>query len=275
MGFRSSPLMLDLRENLTGLQQRWFDARLRGKDTRIDDEPSVRIFVMGVNRWRNEQAWPPPAAVEQRWHLHGGAGRDDGGLGPATPAEAEASVFCLEPDDPVPTWGGALLMAGKYLRGPVDQARTESRPDVLLFTSEPLNDDLQVIGRLKLAAWVAADTADTDVVARLCDVHPNGRSYNVVDGIQRLRFREGLDQEKLLTPGEVYPVEVDLWSTAHVFLAGHRLRLQVCASDFPRYDRNPGTGQTSADVDHVVPQRNLIFHDAERPSHLVLPVVTD
>jgi len=166
-------------------------------------------------------------------------------------------------------------MAGKYLRGPVDQIRTESRPDVLLFTSEPLLDPLQVIGRITLVAWVAAETADTDLVGRLCDLHPNGRSYNIADGILRLRFREGLDRARLLTPGEVYRVEVDLWSTAHVFLAGHRLRLQVCASDFPRYDRNPGTGQTSADVDRILPQRNLLFHDPERPSHLVLPVVSD
>jgi putative CocE/NonD family hydrolase len=275
MGFRVSPIMLDLRENLTRLQQRWFDARLLGKATRIDDEPPVRIFVMGVNRWRDEQEWPPRRAVEQRWHLQAGAGGDGGGLGLAAPADSEPSAFHLDPEDPVPTWGGALLMAGKYLRGPVDQIRTESRPDVLLFTSEPLSNPLQVIGRITLVAWVAAETADTDLVGRLCDLHPNGRSYNIADGILRLRFREGLDRAKLMTPGEVYRVEVDLWSTAHVFLAGHRLRLQVCASDFPRYDRNPGTGQTSADVDRILPQRNLLFHAPERPSHLILPVVSD
>ncbi len=275
MGFRASPLMLDLRENLTRLQQRWFDARLRGKDSRIDDEAPVRIFVMGVNRWRDEQEWPPRRAQAQPWHLHGGLSRDSGGLGPASPAESEPSAFHLDPDDPVPTHGGSLLMAGKYTKGPVDQARTEARPDVLLFTSEPLGQPLQVIGRVTLVAWVASQTADTDVVARLCDVHPDGRSYNLMDGILRLRFREGLDRDRLLTPGEVYRVEVDLWSTAHVFLPGHQLRLQVCASDFPRYDRNPGTGQTSADVDRVLPQSNLLFHDRARPSHLVLPVITD
>jgi putative CocE/NonD family hydrolase len=273
MGFRSSPLLLDLKENLTAFQQRWFDARLLGKATHIDEEPPVRIFVMGANRWRDESEWPPRRAAAQRWYLQSGAA--GGGLGLAAPDDSEPSVFRLDPDDPVPTWGGALLMAGKYLRGPVDQARTEARPDVLLFTSEPLPDPLQLIGRLRLVAWVAAQTPDTDVVARLCDVHPNGRSYNVADGILRLRFRQGLDRESLLVPGEVYRVEVDLWSTAHVFLAGHRLRLQVCASDFPRYDRNPGTGQTSADVDRVLPQRNLLFHDPEHPSHLVLPVVSD
>jgi putative CocE/NonD family hydrolase len=271
MGFRASPLLLDLKENLTALQQRWFDARLRGKVTGIDEEPPVRIFVMGLNRWRDEAEWPPRRAVEQHWHLHAGAA--GGGLDLAAAPESEPSSFRLDPDDPVPTWGGALLMAGKYLRGPVDQARTEARQDVLLFTSQPLSEPLQVIGRVTLVAWIAAKTADSDIVARLCDVHPDGRSYNLVDGILRLRFRDGLHHEKLLTPGEVYRVEVDLWSTAHVFMSGHRLRLQVCASDFPRYDRNPGTGQTSAEVDRVLPQSNLLFHDPGHPSHLVLPVV--
>src|SRR5258708_6455355 len=221
MGFRASSLMLDLRENLTRLQQRWFDARLRGKDSRIDAEPPVRIFVMGINRWRDEQAWPPPGAAAQQWHLQGGPARDSGGLGQPGPAESEPSEFRLDPDDPVPTRGGALLMAAKYIRGPVDQARTEARPDVLLFTSEPLSQPLQVIGRVTLVAWVASQSADTDVVARLCDVHPDGRSYNLMDGILRLRFREGLDREKLLTPGEAYRVEVDLWSTPPVFLPAH------------------------------------------------------
>jgi putative CocE/NonD family hydrolase len=278
MGFRSSPMLLDLREDITRLHQRWFDQRLRGKPTGIDDEPPVRLFVMGINRWRDEDEWPLRRAQPQAWHLHAGAGSGDairagGGLSLAPPEASGPSTFCLDPDDPVPTRGGNLLMTGKYLRGPVDQLRTEMRPDVMLFTSEALARPMEVTGRVTLVAWVASETPDADVVARLCDVHPDGCSYNVVDGILRLRFREGLDRERLMTPGEVYRVEVDLWSTAHVFLAGHRLRLHVCASDFPRYDRNPGTGQTSADVDRVLPQRNRLFHEPSRPSHLVLPVV--
>ena len=142
-----------------------------------------------------------------------------------------------------------------------------------LFTSAPLAAPIEVTGRVRLRAWIAASTVDTDVVARLCDVHPGGRSYNVVDGILRLRFREGLDREVPLTPGDPVEVEVDLWSTSHVFLPGHRLRLQVCASDFPRYDRCPGSGETSAVAARILPQRNLLFHDPKRPSHLELPVI--
>jgi putative CocE/NonD family hydrolase len=165
------------------------------------------------------------------------------------------------------------MMGQQYIRGPVDQLRTELRDDVLVFTSEPLTAALTVIGPIKLVAWVSAQTPDTDVVARLCDVQPDGRSFNVVDGILRLRFREGLDRPQPCAPDEVYRVEVDLWSTAHAFLAGHRLRLHVTASDFPRYDRCPGTGQTSADATAILPQRNLLYHDPERASHLLLPVV--
>jgi uncharacterized protein len=267
-GFRASPLFLDLKEDFSKLHQRWFDARMRGRDSGIDGEAPVRVFAMGVNRWRDEQEWPPARAVEQTWHLHG-----DGGLDPAAPAEVAASTFRLDPDNPVPTVGGATLMNGKYLRGPVDQVRVEERDDVLRFTSGVRQEPLEVTGRVRLVAWVASETPDTDVVARLCDVHPDGGSFHVCDGILRLRFRESITHPSLLEPGEVYRVEVDLWSTAHVFLPGHRLRLQVRASDFPRYDRNPGTGQTSAEVDRILPQRNLLFHDPQRASHLVLPVI--
>jgi putative CocE/NonD family hydrolase len=246
---------------------------MKGQHTGIDEEPPVKLFVMGPNRWRSEDEWPPSRATAQRWHLHGGHLHGGGGLTTKPPAESSPSMYELDPDDPVRTWGGSLLMAGKYLRGPVDQARTETHKDVLLFTSAPLEQPLEVCGRVLLHAWVAAGTPDTDLVARLCDVHPGGRSYNVVDGILRLRFREGLDRPKPLTKGEVVEATVDLWSTAYVFAPGHRLRLQVCASDFPRYDRNPGTGETSATATRILPQRNLLFHDPHHPSHLELPVI--
>ncbi|MEA2684123.1 MAG: uncharacterized protein QOK05_2451 [Chloroflexota bacterium] len=267
-GFRASPLFMDLKEDFTRLHRRWFDARMKGGQTGIDEEAPVRIFVMGTNRWREEQEWPPARATPQEWHLHG-----DGRLAPGSQSEVAPSEFRLDPENPVPTVGGAILMTGRYARGPAEQGRVEAHPDVLLFTSEPRDQPLEVVGPLRLVAWVAAETADTDVVARLCDVHPDGRAYHLCDGILRLRFREGPADPHLLEPGEVYRVEVDLWSIAHVFLPGHRLRLQVRASDFPRYDRCPGTGQTSADVDRVLPQRNLLFHDPARPSHLVLPVI--
>ena len=171
------------------------------------------------------------------------------------------------------TLGGNLMMSAPHVKGPREQARTEAHADVLLFTSAPLDAPLELRGGVRLVCWVAAETADSDVVARLCDVHPDGASYNVVDGILRLRFRDSLAEPRPMPRGEPVRVTVDLWSTAHVFAAGHRLRLQVCASDFPRYDRCPGDGRPSADADRVLRQVNRVFHDAERPSHLELPVL--
>jgi putative CocE/NonD family hydrolase len=269
-GLRASGLTIDLREDLTGLHRRWFDARLRGAKTGIDDEPPVKLFVMGRNRWRHEDGWPLARARAERWYAQA-----DGSLAPRPPASADAPprAFWLDPDDPVPTTGGAFLMAPSYPRGPVEQARVEARPDVLAFTSAPLESDYEVTGRVRFVAFVAAETPDADVVVKLCDVHPDGRSYNVVDGVRRLRFRDSLEAPAPAKPGEVYRVEVDLWSTSHVFLPGHRLRVLVAGSDFPRYDRCPGTGEGSAAAGRVVPQRTRLFCDAARASYVELPFV--
>jgi len=268
-GFRASGILLDLKEDMTGLHRRWFDARLKGIPSGIDDEPPVKLFVMGRNRWRSEDTWPLARAKTQRWHVHA-----SGALSERPPERSEPSVFTLDPDDPVPTHGGSLLMNGSHIRGPRDQARIEARPDVLVFTSEPMDSELEVTGRVRFNAWVSAETVDTDVVARLCDVGVDGRSFNIMDGILRLRFRDGLYDPKPLTPGEPVQVSVDLWSTSHVFLPGHRIRLHVCASDFPRYDRCPGSGESSTVAKKVLPQRNQLFHDPDRPSYVELPVVT-
>jgi hypothetical protein len=273
-GMRANGILLDLREDLTGLHRRWFDARLRGQPTGIDDEPPVKLFVMGRNRWRSEDEWPLRRARSENWYPTAG-----GGLTRAAPsaesgaAGTDPAIFTLDPDDPVPTTGGNLLMHPAYLRGPVEQSRVQARPDVLVFTSDPLTEDYEVTGRVGFVAYVAAETVDTDVVARLCDVRPDGTSYNVVDGIRRLRFRDSLAQPVPATPGQVYRLDVDLWSTSHVFRPGHRLRLHVAASDFPRYDRCPGTGESSATATRVLSQRNRLFLDASRPSHLELPAV--
>ena len=266
-GVRASGAALDLRGDLTDLHRRWFDARLRGSDRSIDEEPPVRIFVMGENRWRDLEAWPPSNTAERRMHLHAGGGLAERAPGPGAP-----SPFALDPENPVRTRGGAVLLPAGYLRGPVEQALRERHPDVRLFTSDPLERPLLVLGRVTLEAWVATSTPDSDVVARLCDVNPDGRSYNVVDGILRLRFRESLATPRPMVPGTPVRISVDLWSTAHRFAAGHRLRLQVCASDFPRFDRCPGTGESSFAATRIEPQRNVVLHDAEHPSALLLPV---
>lgn len=241
----------------------WSDevlAFLRGHLT--DDAPSqvsspVRIFVMGRNAWRDEEAWPLERARTERWNLHA-----DGGLSAAAaPADATSSEIDYDPADPVPTWGGPLGLGPG--RGPFDQAPVESRDDVLVFTSEVLEKDLEVTGRIRVRLHVQSSAPSTDWVARLCDVDPDGRSLNLCDGI--LRVHSGAD--------EVQEIEIDLWSTSNVFLAGHRLRVQITNSCFPRWDRNLNTGDQLGTEFVTAHQR--LYHDAGRPSYIELPVVAE
>jgi len=215
----------------------------------------VRIFVMGRNEWRDEATWPLERARTQRWHLHAGGVLSTTALTvDATPSEVD-----YDPADPVPTWGGPLGLGPG--RGPVDQAVVESRSDVLVFTSDVLEEDLEVTGRVRVRLHVQSSAPSTDWVARLCDVDPNGLSVNLTDGI--LRVQEGAD--------EVHEIEIDLWSTSNVFLAGHRLRVQITNSCFPRWDRNLNTGHQDRPAFATAHQH--LFHDASRPSFIELPVV--
>ncbi len=227
--------------------------------TDLDPEPAsdapVRIFVMGRNEWRNEQEWPLARARAERWQLAAG-----GGLGPEAPAaDAPPSEFVYDPADPVPTVGGPIVMSLGYVPGPLDQRDVEAREDVLVFTSEPLAADLEVIGRVRVVLHVESSAPSTDWVARLCDVHPDGRSFNLLDGI--VRVAEGADAPQR--------VEIDLWSTANAFLAGHRLRVHVTSSSFPRWDRNLNTGDQRSARFEVARQR--VHHDASWIEQPVVP----
>ncbi len=210
---------------------------------------------MGVNQWRALDRWPPPA-VDSRWHLRAG-----GGLSPQPPdADEPADSFRHNPADPVPTCGGALLLTSDFPAGPFDQSAVESRSDVLVYTSEPLTNPVEVIGRVR-ASIVAASTAPgADWVVRLCDVDPAGVSRNLVDGVLRVETDAGPASH-----------EIDLWSTAHVFLPGHRIRVQVTSSNFPRWDRNLGGTRGSADPDAGSAGQS-VHHDAVRCSWVSMPV---
>lgn len=215
----------------------------------------VRIFVMGRNEWRDEATWPLQRARTDRWHLHA-----DGGLGTTAPtSDAHPSEIDYDPAHPVPTWGGPLGVGPG--RGPFDQAIVESRPDVLVFTSDVLEEDLEVTGPIRVRLHVQSSAPSTDWVARLCDVDANGRSLNLTDGI--LRIHSGAD--------DVQEIEIDLWSTSNVFLAGHRIRVQITNSCFPRWDRNLNTGDQNEP--RFTTAHQTLFHDADRPSYIELPVV--
>jgi putative CocE/NonD family hydrolase len=268
-GMRANGASLDLREDLTSLQLRWFDRWLKDERNGVDEEAPVRIFVQGVNRWRDEAAWPLARAKSAKLYL-----RADRALSWQAPGAKESGdAYVYDPNDPCPTCGGALLMPGVYRRGPVDQSPILSRADVLTYTSAALESDLEVTGPVTFVLFAASDARDTDWVVKLCDVHPDGRTLNVTDGVLRASYRESDAERRLLQPGAVVRYEIALQPTSMLLRAGHRLRVLVTSSDFPRYDRNPNTGELGIEARAFMTARQHIFHDSERASHLVLPII--
>jgi putative CocE/NonD family hydrolase len=269
-GFGAQVAAIDLKTDLGALQLRWFDHWLKGLDTGIMAEPPVSLFVMGANVWRAEPAWPLARAADTPYYLRAG-----GLLSPEGPGAEAPDGFTYDPADPVPTRGGALLMPPEYPPGPFDQRPLEARPDVLVYSTPPLERATEVTGPVRVRLWAASSAPDTDFVARLTDVYPDGRSINLADGIVRARYRAfgSGAPPSLIEPGRAYAYGLDLWATSNVFAAGHRIRLQVTSSCFPRWDRNPNTGHAfGADAELRV-ARQEVLHDREHPSHVVLPLV--
>jgi uncharacterized protein len=266
-GVRASRYALDP----TALHLSYFDAAVRGAD---HDAPPVRIFVMGANRWRDEDDWPLARARARRLHLRAG---DQLTREPPAPDEAPRE-YVYDPADPVPTLGGRTLMPGheaSIALGPRDQRPVEERPDVLVYTTAPLERPLEVTGAVALVLHAASSALDTDFTAKLVDVQPDGRALNVVDSILRARYRDGLDEPRLLEPGRPERLVIALGATSLVFAAGHRIRLEVSSSNFPRFDRNPNTGGDPAHAreSDLRPAHQRVFHDAARASYLELPTV--
>jgi putative CocE/NonD family hydrolase len=217
------------------------------------------------NEWRTADDWPVANRATPYYFRNGG------GLQTARPsAVSEPIEYTFDPSNPCPTLGGNNLTIA---RGPRNQNPIESRSDVVLFTTEPLAEPLEVTGRVTAKVFVASSAVDSDLSIRLCDVYPDGKSYNLADGILRLRYHKSLAKPEPLVPGEIYEVEVDCWSTSMVFNRGHRLRVTVTSSNFPRFDVNPGTGKPWVDGEPSVKQTNRIYCDASHPSCIVLPVV--
>jgi hypothetical protein len=270
--------------DFNALLLRWYDHWLRDIDTGLLTEPPVRYFLMGANEWRTADDWPPPGTRRQRFYLHAGpsgtaTSLNDGRLSTEKPDHREKpDRYRYDPADPVPTLGGNTLYSGRrrggtgeenpdfsVTAGPRDQRPIE--PRCLTYTSEPLTADLDVVGPVTLTLFASSDCRDTDFVGRLCDVFPDGRSILVVDGILRARYRKGL-RPRLLRPEKVYRFEIDLWPTAWRFAAGHRLRLAVSSSNFPRFDRNLNTGETGGAKMRVAV--NTVYHDERYPSYLTV-----
>lgn len=257
-------------------QLAWFDHWLKG--SAMDGAP-VRVFVMGANLWREARGWPVEGIGAQRWYLHAGRGANsvsgDGRLDRTPPSDEPADVYVTMPGRPVPSAGGrASIDPAVVPMGPADQSAVEARNDVLVYTSSPLSSDLEVIGTIWLQMFAATDGLDCDWVAKLLDVDEKGQAVNVCGGVLRARFRESLEQPKLLRPNEVQEYRLRVGSTANLFRRGHRLRLLISSSDFPQYDVNPNTGDHAAIVGpfNLRVATQAVFHTTARPSHLLLPV---
>jgi len=280
-GFGASIAFIDLQIDFVSLQVRWFDHWLKGIDTGMLREAPIKLFVMGANTWRDEQEWPLARAIDTRYYLHSDGHANtlggDGMLSTDAPGAEPSDQYAYDPANPVKTRGGALLMAPEFPAGPFDQRSTEGRVDVLVYTTPPLEQDIEVTGPILVHLWAASSAPDTDFVARLVDVHPGGYAQNLTDGIIRTRYRNFAQGEapSLIKPGKAYEYEIDLWATSNVFKAGHRIRLDVTSSNFPRWDRNPNTGRDfGADAELAVAHQTIL-HDREHPSFVILPVVPD
>jgi putative CocE/NonD family hydrolase len=258
---------------------RWYDAILKGQANGVEGEKPVKIFVMGKNEWRDEDDWPLSRAKSTRYFLHSTGGgatglAGNGTLGTAAPGEEKPDQYVYDPSDATPTIGGPLCCGSLPTGiGPEDQRPAETRADVLVFTTPAFAQDTEVTGPVALDLYVSSSAVDTDFTGMLVDVWPNGFAQNLTSGILRMRYRNSQEKPELANPGETYHVTVDLWATSNVFLAGHKLRLEVSSSNFPRFDRNLNTGEIQARATRMIKATNVIYHDKAHPSALVVPVV--
>jgi putative CocE/NonD family hydrolase len=257
----------------------WYDYLFLGKQNIFAGGKPVRIFVMGENKWRDEDSWPLERAKPTSYFLHS-AGKansasGDGALSTSGAKTEVADKFVYDPANPVPTVGGPLCCDAVHLApGARDQKEVEARPDVLIYSTPPMESDTEVTGPITLDLYASSSAVDTDFTAKLVDVWPNGFAQNLTEGILRASYRESTTAEpKPIVPGKVYEYKIDLWSTSNVFLKGHRIRLEVSSSNFPRFDRNLNTGKLASTSSEFVKATNTILHDSAHPSALILPVV--
>lgn len=255
----------------------WYDFLFKGIQNEFASDKPVRVFVMGANTYHQESDWPPPEAQPTRYFLHSGGSanslRGDGGLSVTPPRKETPDKFTYDPANAVPTVGGSLCCdAPHYEPGPRDQRVIENRNDVLVYSTRPLAEDMEVTGPVRLELWAKSSAVDTDFTGKLADVSPDGFAMNLCDGILRLRYRDSQEKPQLMNPDQVYKISVDLWATSNVFRKGHIMRLEVSSSNFPRFDRNLNTGADQATSRQFVSAANTILHDAEHPSALLVPV---
>jgi putative CocE/NonD family hydrolase len=262
--------LIDLNETLL----RWFDFWLKDVQNGIMEEPPVTVFTLGENRWQNLSAWPPSNMRQVPYYLHSQKGANslggDGTLETVPPDSENVDTFTYDPDDPVPSLGGNNLAIDMGIQ---DQRPVEARQDVLIYTSEPLEYPLEITGPVTVSLWASSSAVDTDFSAKLIDVRPDGYAQNLVDGILRARYRESASAPRLMEAGKPYQFTIDLWATSNVFLPGHRIRLEISSSNFPRFDRNLNTGEAFGEGTRGIAARQTVFHQRDMASCVLLPVI--
>ena len=253
------------------LQLKWFDHWLKSANPNRAapfEGPPARLYAMGVNRWQDASEWPPRGKQAALYLAAGGR------LQEKRPAGDKPDTYVYDPRNPVPTAGGPVCCNPRVFPwGPIDQRPVEQRPDVLVYTGQPLERDLEVTGVIRVVMWASTSAPDTDFTAKLVDVRPDGFAVNLCDGILRLRYRESLERPLAARPGDIYKLIIGAGVTSNVFRKGHRIRLEISSSNFPRFDRNPNTGRPVAGETELRTARQTIYHDTLHPSYLLLPVV--
>jgi putative CocE/NonD family hydrolase len=260
--------------DLEGTQLRWFDRWLKGMPNGLAEEPPVQIFVMGANEWRDESAWPPAAAQFTRFYLHSGGRANsrfgDGALEAEAPASQLPDGYRYNPARPFPF---LTEPTSAQIGGADDYAAVQRRDDALVYVTPPLEREVEVTGPIRVELFAASSAPDTDFMAMLLDVHPNGFVQRLCDGMVRARYRDGMANPALIEPGRIYQYTIDCWNTSQVFKPGHRICLQIASSAFPKYDRNLNTGESIAAGTRMAVAEQAIYHDAEHPSCVILPII--
>jgi hypothetical protein len=251
-------------------QLRWFDSQLKGISNEAMEEPPVKIFVMGANKWRFENEWPLTRTNYQKYYLHsyGKANtlNGDGWLSTKSVEKEQADNFTYNPADPV---------ISEETMGPYDQISTERREDVLVYSTPNLKSDLEVTGPVKVILFASSSAINTDFTAKLVDVYPDGRAMRICEGIIRASHRNPEETPSNIEPGKIYQYEIDLWATSNLFKKGHQIRVEISSSNFPRFDRNLNTGNHIATDTCMVKAEQIIYHDKMYPSCIVLPVIAN
>jgi uncharacterized protein len=253
---------------------RWYDYWLKGIDNGVKNEPPVRVFIMGENAWRDENEWPMARTQFTKYYLHSNGHANtlsgDGSLSTAVPATEPNDAYDYDPAKPVEFITDPSFA---QIGGPDDYRTVEQRADVLVYTSEAIAQDTEVCGPIRVQLSASSSARDTDFMAKLIDVWPNGFAQRLNDGMVRARFREGMDKPSLIEPGRVYTYDLDLWNTCQLYRAGHRIRLEIASSAFPKYDRNLNTGEALGQTTRMQVAQQKIYHDQQRLSYVILPIV--